>query len=75
MEETAADRLRVALGLHALGVQVFRQRQRREHPDWSEDQVDAAVRVWLAAEPVVGPPSPSERQQRVRRLIKRHATR
>ena len=50
MEETPADRLRVAIGLHGLGVEMYRQRQRREHPDWGDDEVDAAVHEWLTAD-------------------------
>lgn len=68
MEETPADRLRVAIGLHGLGVEMYRQRQRREHPEWEEKRVDAAVRDWLAAAPLDGPPSPPERLQRIRHL-------
>ena len=68
MEETPADRLRVAIGLHGLGVEMFRQRQRREHPDWGDDELDAAVQDWLTAEPLDGPPSPPERWRRIEQL-------
>ena len=68
MEETPSERLRVAIGLHGLGVELYRQRQRREHPDWDEDQVDSAVRRWLAAEPLHGTPSPPERRRRIEQL-------
>lgn len=69
MEETPADRLRVAIGLHGLGVEMYRQRQRREHPDWSEGRIHSAARDWLAAEPLDGPPSPPERFRRVQKIM------
>lgn len=50
-QETAADRLRLALELHDFGVALYRQRLRREHPEWASAQVDAAVGHWLADTP------------------------
>jgi hypothetical protein len=46
-----AERLRAALDMHELGVQLYRQRMRREHPHASEAEVDHLVRSWLAEPP------------------------
>lgn len=32
-------------------LKVFRQRLRRDHPDWTEAQIDARVEEWLAERP------------------------
>jgi Rv0078B-related antitoxin len=47
----AAERLRAALDMHELGVRLYRQRMRREHPRASEAEIDELVREWLAAPP------------------------
>lgn len=44
-----AERMRVALELHDLGVKLYRQRMRRDHPDADETEIDALVHAWLAA--------------------------
>jgi hypothetical protein len=46
-----AERMRSALDLHDLGVQLYRQRMRREHPDASRAEIDGLVRTWLTAPP------------------------
>jgi hypothetical protein len=46
-----ATRMRSALEMHELGVQLYRQRMRREHPDASGADIDDLVRAWLAAPP------------------------
>jgi hypothetical protein len=49
----AAERLRAALDLHELGVRLYRQRMRREHPHASGADIDELVKAWLA-EPAPG---------------------
>jgi hypothetical protein len=46
-----AERMRSALEMHELGVQLYRQRMRREHPRASRADIDDLVRAWLAAPP------------------------
>lgn len=59
----AGARLLQALELHDLGVLMQRTRLQREHPDWSQDEVEDAVRRWLRERPGAefgdypGPPS------------------
>lgn len=60
-EETAADRLLLAFGLHDFGVAMYRQRMRREHPDWSPGTVETEVDRWLADTPA-HPGAPSARR-------------
>ncbi len=47
----AAARLRTALDLHEAGVQMMRQRLRREHPNDSADQLRARLGRWLHDRP------------------------
>jgi hypothetical protein len=49
-----ADRMRSALEMHDLGVQLYRQRMRREHPESSRAEIDDLVRGWLTAPPSAG---------------------
>ncbi|WP_352231377.1 hypothetical protein [Actinomadura sp. NBRC 104412] len=49
-----AERLRAALEMHECGVQLYRQRMRREHPGASHDELDALVRRWLISPPPAG---------------------
>jgi hypothetical protein len=44
-----AERLRSALDMHDLGVKLYRQRMRREHPDADRREIDSLVRTWLTA--------------------------
>lgn len=53
-QASEAARVRAALDMHELGVKLYRQRMRREHPQASRSEVDGMVRVWLA-EPPRGP--------------------
>ncbi|MDP8968489.1 MAG: hypothetical protein M3N04_07810 [Actinomycetota bacterium] len=63
MDGDPAARLRIALELHALGEQMFRQRLRRERPGITAAELDRAVRAWLRERPgaehgdAIGPPS------------------
>jgi hypothetical protein len=50
-----AQRMRSALDMHDLGVELYRQRMRREHPDASRGEIESLVRTWLTA------PSPDTR--------------
>jgi Rv0078B-related antitoxin len=49
-----AERMRSALEMHELGVQLYRQRMRREHPEASHAEIDGLVRRWLTAPPPKG---------------------
>lgn len=64
-EESAADRLRLAVDLHDFGVQMFRQRLVREHPDWDSAQVASEVLAWLEGAPPLGIPSSADRIRRL----------
>jgi hypothetical protein len=46
-----AERMRSALEMHELGVQLYRQRMHREHPYASPADIDDLVRAWLVAPP------------------------
>jgi hypothetical protein len=62
-DTAAAERLRLALDMHELGVDMQRTRLRRTHPEASEEQIEAEVRAWLRRRPGAehgdfpGPPS------------------
>ena len=49
-----AERMRSALEMHELGVQLYRQRMRREYPEASRAEIDGLVRGWLTAPPLDG---------------------
>ena len=49
-----AERMRSALEKHELGVQLYRQRMRREHPEASRAEIDGLVRGRLTAPPSRG---------------------
>ena len=49
--EAAAARLRVALELFETGVEMKRQKLRRDHPDLSGDEIEARVAAWLRERP------------------------
>jgi hypothetical protein len=66
-DETPADRLRLAFGLHELGRAMYRARLQRAHPDWSADRLDAAVDAWLESAPLQGRPAPPDRLARILR--------
>lgn len=44
-----AERLREALDMHELGVAIYRERMRREHPGASAGEVEALIRDWIRA--------------------------
>jgi hypothetical protein len=47
-------RMQDALEMHEVGVKLYRQRMRREHPQASPDDIDGMVRAWLAEPPPSG---------------------
>jgi hypothetical protein len=51
MSDTAARRLEDALELADLAERMVESRLRREHPDWSEAAIEAAVLAWLRERP------------------------
>jgi hypothetical protein len=50
-ESPEAERFRMTLDLFDLGVQMYRQRMRRENPHGSEESVEAQVQAWLLRRP------------------------
>jgi len=46
-----AERMRSALEMHDLGVKLYQQRMRREHPDAGRREIQSLVRTWLTAPP------------------------
>lgn len=48
---TPAERLRLALDMFELGEQIMRARLRREHPEWTDAQVQDGIRTWLRTRP------------------------
>jgi hypothetical protein len=49
-----AERMRSALEMHEFGVQLYRQRMHRKHPEASPAEIDGLVRRWLTAPSPVG---------------------
>jgi len=49
-----AARMRSALEMHEFGVQLYRQRMRREHPDADRAEIDGLVPSWLTSPPPAG---------------------
>lgn len=49
--ETAAQRLRIALDLFEFGVDMMRQKLRREAPDATEDEIQTRLVAWLQERP------------------------
>ena len=47
----ATARLRMALGMFETGVEMMRQKLRREHPDLTDHEIEARVRTWLQERP------------------------
>ena len=47
----AAARLRVALELFETGVEMMRQKLRRDHPDFSGHEIETRVAAWLRERP------------------------
>lgn len=46
-----ADKLRAALELHDVGVELMRQSLRRRHPDASDDAIEDLLTDWLRTRP------------------------
>jgi hypothetical protein len=44
--------MRSALEMHDLGVRLYQQRMRREHPDVDRPEIERLVRAWLTAPPL-----------------------
>jgi len=51
-----AARLQAAMDMHELGVKLYRQRMRREHPQADRADIDRMVKTWLAEPPRSGRP-------------------
>jgi hypothetical protein len=49
--DKAAARLRIALELFVTGVEMMRQKLRRDHPGLSDREVEARLRAWLRERP------------------------
>jgi Rv0078B-related antitoxin len=49
--EVLAARLRTALDLCALGESIRRAQLRREHPDVTDDEIEALLAAWLMTRP------------------------
>jgi hypothetical protein len=47
-------RLQAAMDMHELGVQLYRQRMHREHPQADRADIDHMVKAWLAEPPRSG---------------------
>lgn len=45
-----AENLRIALELFEAGESMYRQKLRRQNPEWSEEQIEQAVDDWLQRE-------------------------
>ena len=50
--ETPADRLRLAFDLIDFAERMLRQRLRRDHPQWTDDQVERSIDAWYLDQPV-----------------------
>ncbi|MEZ4296292.1 MAG: hypothetical protein R3B70_15080 [Polyangiaceae bacterium] len=48
---TPTERLHAAFELYELGEDLLRQRYRREHPDMTEEAIEASVRAWRLRRP------------------------
>ena len=51
MKETAAEKLRAAFELADLAERMLRQRLRRDHPELSDDDIEARITEWYAKRP------------------------
>jgi hypothetical protein len=56
-----AQRFRLALDMAEAGIGLYRQRMRREHPNASDEEVEAEVQGWLMRRPGDFPGTPSSR--------------
>lgn len=48
---TPAEKLRAALELHEVGVELMRQNLRRGHPDASDETIEQLLTDWLRTRP------------------------
>ncbi len=65
-DEAAAARLRAALDMYEFGVEMYRSRMRREHPDATDDAINEMVRSWLHDRPLDAPGRVSHRFDHLR---------
>jgi hypothetical protein len=56
-----AQRFRLALEMAEMGIAMYRQRMRREHPDATDEEIEAEVQAWLMRRPADYPGPPSGR--------------
>ena len=49
--EAARRKLRLALELHDVGVNMMRQKLRRQHPRAAEKEIQALLNAWLSERP------------------------
>jgi hypothetical protein len=47
MDSPEAQRFRLALEMADLGIHLYRQRMRREHPGAGDEEIEARVQGWL----------------------------
>jgi len=52
--EKAVARLRMALDLFETGLEMMRQKLRRDHPDLADPEVEARLGAWLRERPGAG---------------------
>jgi hypothetical protein len=56
-------RLHAAMDMHELGVRLYRQRMRREHPQAARTDIDSMVKIWLAEPPSINRLRPSSKER------------
>ncbi|GAA1868935.1 hypothetical protein [Myceligenerans crystallogenes] len=47
MAATYVEKFQMIVDMFELGVQAYRQRMRREHPEASDEEIEERVRTWL----------------------------
>lgn len=60
-ESPEAQRFRLTLDMAEAGIELYRQRMRREHPSASDEEIEARVQGWLMRRPGDYPGPPSSR--------------
>jgi hypothetical protein len=50
-----AEKLLAACEMHEEGMDILRQRLRRQHPDASQDEIESMVAEWVADRPYDSP--------------------
>ncbi|WP_349826964.1 hypothetical protein [Brevibacterium litoralis] len=48
MAQADVEKFREIFDMFDLGVRMYRQRMRREHPDAVDEEIEALVQAWLA---------------------------